>query len=105
MSTNDTLLILANGRAKNREILPGNFRIQKFCALLDSLLLALAKKTVADGEGVTKVVQVVVEGARTSRRRKKSSGGGQLPLVKTAFFGEDANWGRIYAPPGIREPP
>ncbi len=106
MSTNDTLLILANGRAKNREILPGTSGFKKFCALLDSLLLALAKKTVADGEGVTKVVQVVVEGARTSSEAEKVVRAvANSPLVKTAFFGEDANWGRILCAAGYSGAP
>ena len=101
MSTNDTLLILANGRAKNREILPGTFGFKKFSSLLDGLLLALAKKTVADGEGVTKVVQIVVEGARTASEAEKAIRAvANSPLVKTAFFGEDANWGRILCAAG-----
>lgn len=106
MSTNDTLLILANGRAKNREILPGTSGFKKFSVLLDGLLLALAKKTVADGEGVTKVVQVGVEGARTaSEAEKVVRAVANSPLVKTAFFGEDANWGRILCAAGYSGAP
>jgi glutamate N-acetyltransferase/amino-acid N-acetyltransferase len=101
MSTNDTLLVLANGRAKNREVLPGTPGFRKFSSLLDGLLLALAKKTVSDGEGVTKVVRVVVEGARTAWEAEKVIRAvANSPLVKTAFFGEDANWGRILCAAG-----
>jgi glutamate N-acetyltransferase/amino-acid N-acetyltransferase len=101
MSTNDTLLVLANGRAKNREILPGTSGFKKFSVLLGGLLLALAKKTVSDGEGVTKVVQIVVEGARAaSEAEKVVRAVANSPLVKTAFFGEDANWGRILCAAG-----
>jgi len=61
----------------------------------------LAKKTVADGEGVTKVVQIVVEGARTASEAEKAIRAvANSPLVKTAFFGEDANWGRILCAAG-----
>ena len=106
MSTNDTLLVLANGRANNREILPGTSGFEKFSVLLGGLLLALAKKTVSDGEGVTKVVQIVVEGARTaSEAEKVARAVANSPLVKTAFFGEDANWGRILCAAGYSGAP
>ena len=101
MSTNDTLLILANGQAGNRRILPATPGFKRFSALLRELLLALAKKTVADGEGVTKVVRILVERARTaSEAEKVARAVANSPLVKTAFFGEDANWGRILCAAG-----
>ena len=101
MSTNDTLLILANGQAGNRRILPATPGFKRFSALLRELLLGLAKKTVADGEGVTKVVRVLVERARTaSEAEKVARAVANSPLVKTAFFGEDANWGRILCAAG-----
>ncbi len=106
MSTNDTLLVLANGRAKNRRILPGTPGFKKFSALLSSVLLSLARKTVADGEGVTKVVRIVVEGARTGVEAEKVVRAvANSPLVKTAFFGEDANWGRILCAVGYSGAP
>ncbi|NWF55718.1 MAG: bifunctional glutamate N-acetyltransferase/amino-acid acetyltransferase ArgJ [Syntrophaceae bacterium] len=106
MSTNDTLLVLANGRAKNRRILPGTPGFKKFSALLSGVLLSLARKTVADGEGVTKVVRIVVEGARTGTDAEKVVRAvANSPLVKTAFFGEDANWGRILCAVGYSGAP
>ncbi len=101
MSTNDTLLILASGQAKNRRILPATPGFKRFSALLRHLLLTLAKKIVADGEGVTKVVRILVERARTaSEAEKVARAVANSPLVKTAFFGEDANWGRILCAAG-----
>jgi glutamate N-acetyltransferase/amino-acid N-acetyltransferase len=106
MSTNDTLLILANGKAGNGRVLPGRPGFKTFSILLRDLLLALAKKTVADGEGVTKVVRVLVERARTaSEAEKVSRAVANSPLVKTAFFGEDANWGRILCAAGYSGAP
>ena len=105
-STNDTLLILANGRAGNGRIQPATPGFRKFSALLHDLLLALAKKTVADGEGVTKVVRILVERARTaSEAEKVARAVANSPLVKTAFFGEDANWGRILCAAGYSGAP
>jgi glutamate N-acetyltransferase/amino-acid N-acetyltransferase len=106
MSTNDTLLILANGRAGNRRILPATPGFRKFSALLGGLLLALAKKTVADGEGATKMVRILVQRARTaSEAEKVARAVANSPLVKTAFFGEDANWGRILCAAGYSGAP
>jgi glutamate N-acetyltransferase / amino-acid N-acetyltransferase len=106
MSTNDTLLILANGRAGNSRILPGTSGFKKFSALLRDLLLTLAKKTVSDGEGATKVVRILVERARTAPEAEKVARAvANSPLVKTAFFGEDANWGRILCAAGYSGAP
>jgi glutamate N-acetyltransferase/amino-acid N-acetyltransferase len=101
MSTNDTLLVLANGKAENREITPGTPGLKRFSLLLQNLLLSLAKKTVKDGEGATKMVKIQVEKARTlSEAEKVARAVANSPLVKTAFFGEDANWGRILCAAG-----
>ncbi len=106
MSTNDTLLILANGKAGNGRVLPGTRGFKTFSILLQDLLLTLAKKTVADGEGVTKVVRILVERARTaSEAEKVARAVANSPLVKTAFFGEDANWGRILCAAGYSGAP
>ena len=106
MSTNDTLLILANGRAGNTPVLPRTAGFKKFSALLRELLLSLARKTVADGEGATKAVRIVVEGARAaSEAEKVARAVANSPLVKTAFFGEDANWGRILCASGYSGAP
>lgn len=101
MSTNDTLLILANGEAKNKEIFPGTAGYRKFSLLLRELLFSLAQKIVRDGEGATKLVAIVVEKARTAFEAERVARAvATSPLVKTAFFGEDANWGRILCAAG-----
>jgi glutamate N-acetyltransferase/amino-acid N-acetyltransferase len=67
-----------------------------FQKVLDEILLALAKQLVRDGEGITKLVEIVVRGALSdSDASKVADTVAHSPLVKTAFFGEDANWGRI----------
>jgi len=96
-STNDTVLILANGRAENElidEVHSDNFlRLQ---GALDDLLLDLALQMVADGEGATKLVTIQVRGARSYAQAEQAARTvANSSLVKTAFFGEDANWGRI----------
>ena len=106
MSTNDTVLVLANGKAGNREITPATPGFKKFSLLLSDLLFSLAKMTVQDGEGVTKVVKIVVERARTlAEAEKVARAVANSPLVKTAFFGEDANWGRILCAAGYSGAP
>lgn len=98
-STNDTALILANG-------LSGIFienSVQKaaFQRVLDDVLLYLAKLMVKDGEGATKLVEIRVNGALSDTDAYTVAGAiANSPLVKTAFFGEDANWGRILAAAG-----
>ena len=97
-STNDTVLCLANGLAGNATLREGSAAFAAFRALLDRVCLDLAMKMVHDGEGVTKVVELVVTGARTPADAKRVARTvGTSLLVKTAFFGEDANWGRIVA--------
>jgi glutamate N-acetyltransferase/amino-acid N-acetyltransferase len=101
MSTNDTLLALAGGKAGNREITPLSSSFRDFSFLLSDLLFNLARKVAADGEGATKLVKIVVEKARTSAEAEKVARAvANSPLVKTAFFGEDANWGRILCAAG-----
>jgi glutamate N-acetyltransferase / amino-acid N-acetyltransferase len=97
-STNDTVLCLANGRAGNPVLRKGSAALAALQHLLNRVCLELAMKMLRDGEGVTKVVELVVTGARTPADAKQvvKTIGTSL-LVKTAFFGEDANWGRIIA--------
>jgi glutamate N-acetyltransferase/amino-acid N-acetyltransferase len=105
-STNDTLLILANGQAGNREIMVGTPGYKKFSALLHDLLFTLAKMIARDGEGATKLVEIAVERARTaSEAERVARAVANSPLVKTAFFGEDANWGRILCAAGYSGAP
>jgi glutamate N-acetyltransferase/amino-acid N-acetyltransferase len=93
-STNDTILIMANGLSDAVIQKPTHKTI--FQKVLDNIFLDLAKQLVRDGEGVTKLVEVIVRGATSDTdARKVANTVAHSPLVKTAFFGEDANWGRI----------
>ena len=98
-STNDTVLCLANGLAGNSPTLRnGSPALAAFQRVLDRVCLDLAMKIIRDGEGVTKVVKLAVTGARTPADAKRIANTiGTSLLVKTALFGEDANWGRIAA--------
>jgi glutamate N-acetyltransferase / amino-acid N-acetyltransferase len=101
MSTNDTALIIANGAAGNPVIKAGTPESSEFLAQLCDLTLALAKGIVKDGEGATKFVAVRVRGAVSHADAKKAAlAVANSLLVKTAFFGQDANWGRIIAAVG-----
>jgi glutamate N-acetyltransferase/amino-acid N-acetyltransferase len=72
-----------------------------FQNILDDILIYLAKQIVKDGEGATKLVEIIVKGARTDKDAKKIADTvANSNLVKTALFGEDANWGRILAAAG-----
>jgi glutamate N-acetyltransferase/amino-acid N-acetyltransferase len=95
-STNDTLSILANGLAGNKLIASKNSDYRIFLEALDALNTAMAKKIAADGEGAEHLIECTVNGAKndvTSRNLAKSVISSSL--VKAAFFGKDANWGRI----------
>jgi glutamate N-acetyltransferase/amino-acid N-acetyltransferase len=93
-STNDSVLMLANG--KSGAVIDTAERQQVFQGLLDDLLVELAGRLVKDGEGVTKLVEIRVRGAASdSDAARIVEAVAHSPLVKTAFFGEDANWGRI----------
>ncbi len=95
-STNDTVLCLANGLAKNATIQAGTKHYRQFEQLLTEASQALALAICRDGEGVTKVVKIAVEGAQTlAAARRVASTVATSNLVKTALFGEDANWGRV----------
>ncbi len=101
MSTNDTCLILSNGKAGNSAIVPGSPEAEIFESLLNDVLLSLAKLIVKDGEGATKFVEIKVTGAKDNAdARKVAQAVANSCLVKTAFFGQDANWGRIFAATG-----
>ena len=98
-STNDMAIVMANGmsgvkiRAAERQVL--------FQTALDKVLGELAKALVRDGEGATKLVEIVVcRAATTSEAHQVANTVATSPLVKTALFGEDANWGRILAAAG-----
>ena len=95
-STNDSLLVLANGLAGNKEITEKNTDYNNFCEALNIVTTDLAKKMAADGEGATKLFEVQVIGANTEEEAV-TLGKSIITssLVKTAVFGNDANWGRI----------
>ena len=100
-STNDTSLILANGAAGNPPLDDASTDGAQFVALLNEVLLSLAKQIVRDGEGATKFVEIRVQGAGSPADAKKAAMAiANSCLVKTAFFGQDANWGRIVAAVG-----
>ena len=100
-STNDTVLCLANGRAGNPAIQTGTPQWDTFSALLHEACLSLALQICRDGEGATKIVEIIVRGTRSNREAKKIAQTiATSPLVKTAVFGEDPNWGRIVAAAG-----
>lgn len=95
-STNDTVLCLANGMARNRKIREGTRDFGRFTQLLASASQELALAICRDGEGVTKIVKIVVKEAQTVKAAKQVAASiATSNLVKTALFGEDANWGRV----------
>jgi glutamate N-acetyltransferase/amino-acid N-acetyltransferase len=98
-STNDTTLILANGQSNvsmNTMDQAGDFQ-----RLLEQILNSLAKSLVKDGEGVTKCVDIIVKGAMSDQDAQAIAHTiSTSPLVKTALFGQDANWGRLIAAAG-----
>lgn len=100
-STNDMALILANGEAGNQEIAAGSASADAFSKALREILLDLAKMIVRDGEGATKLVRIQIDGAANNDDAMLAARSvATSALVKTAFFGEDANWGRIIAAVG-----
>ena len=96
MSTNDTVLVLANGLAGNKKFTVHSSEFKVFAAALNHVCLELAKKIVRDGEGVHRVVTVKVNGAKTIQDADAAARAvANSPLVKTSWHGGDPNWGRI----------
>jgi glutamate N-acetyltransferase/amino-acid N-acetyltransferase len=94
MSTNDTLLLLASGAARNRPL--AGRELGAFAQGVEGVAAALAEELVRDGEGATKLVTIEVRGARNPREAERVAREiANSPLVKTAFFGCDPNFGRI----------
>ena len=100
-STNDTVVVMANGLAENEPMSPDSPLANAFQQALDKVCIYLAKCIARDGEGATRLIEVTVNGApsvaeaRLAARTVVSS-----PLVKTAVHGSDPNWGRILAAVG-----
>ena len=96
MSTNDMVIVLANGEANNAKITEENADYQIFFEKLTMLCTELAKQIAADGEGASKFLTINVKGAKSFADAKTVGMAiANSPLVKTAFFGEDPNWGRV----------
>ena len=96
MSTNDMVIVLANGAAGNAKITEENEDYKLFKSTLQNICQELSKKIAADGEGATKFLTISVTGARNFAEAKTlGMSVAKSPLVKTAFFGEDPNWGRV----------
>ncbi|MCB1063598.1 MAG: bifunctional glutamate N-acetyltransferase/amino-acid acetyltransferase ArgJ [Verrucomicrobiae bacterium] len=96
MSTNDTVLVMANHQAGNRSITKGGPGSRLFREALTELMVRMAKKIVADGERVTKLVEVVVKGAYTDADAEKVARAvANSQLVKCSWNGNDPNWGRV----------
>jgi glutamate N-acetyltransferase/amino-acid N-acetyltransferase len=95
-STNDTVLLLANGKADHPSIHRMDRDGEVFQSMLSEVCQNLTKSLVKDGEGATKFIEIEVRGTRNLDDAKRAAYAvAHSPLVKTAFFGEDANWGRI----------
>jgi len=98
MSTNDTVLCMANGMAGNSVIMEDSVVFKAFTGALREVAHKLSRMIVADGEGATKLVEIEVRNAKTEGDAKRAAFAvGNSLLVKTALYGNDANWGRIMA--------
>ena len=96
MSTNDMVTVLANGAAGNAKITEKNADYEIFYRTLKEICTGLSERIAADGEGATKFLTVHVTGAESFDAAKQVAMSiAKSPLVKTAFFGEDPNWGRV----------
>lgn len=96
MSTNDMAVVLANGAAGNQLITAENEDYSVFCTKLSELCQSLSQEIAADGEGATKFITIQVKNAPSFEDAKTvAMSVAKSPLVKTAFFGEDPNWGRV----------
>ena len=101
-STNDTLLIMANGMAENQLIKAGSSQVNLFQQALDEVCIYLARAIVSDGEGATRIITVNINGASTEKdARIAAKAVVNSNLVKTAIHGADPNWGRIISAVGI----
>jgi len=100
-STNDSLVVLANGLAGHRAIEREDENFLIFRDALEKVCTALARMIARDGEGATKLIEVEVRNAPTfADAREVAMAVANSNLVKTAVFGEDANWGRIICAAG-----
>jgi glutamate N-acetyltransferase/amino-acid N-acetyltransferase len=99
MSTNDTVLVLASGASRIEVV--GQSQLERFTGCLAAVCISLAQAIVRDAEGATKFITLQITGARSvADARQIGNAIATSPLVKTAFYGGDANWGRILAAAG-----
>ena len=95
-STNDTVIVMANGMAGNRKIASGGPQHDAFCQALEYVMRRMARMIVSDGERVTKFVEIAVRGAATYMdARKVAETVANSLLVKCSWNGSDPNWGRV----------
>ena len=100
-STNDSVFLLASGKAGNAEIARGGADFDAFVEALTAVCVSLARQMAKDGEGATKFVTVTVKGAKTARDAERAARAvAKSPLSKTSWFGRDPNWGRVLAAVG-----
>ena len=100
-STNDTVIVLANGAAGNPRIERRDRDWEEVADALEFVSVSLAKQIAKDGEGATKMIEITVRGAKSFQdARQIARTVANSPLVKTAMFGCDANWGRVLAAAG-----
>ncbi|MDR3295308.1 MAG: bifunctional glutamate N-acetyltransferase/amino-acid acetyltransferase ArgJ [Clostridiales Family XIII bacterium] len=103
-STNDTVAVLANGLAGNKAIAEDGEDFRKFCQALRTVSTQICRGIAKDGEGASKLIECIVSGASDKNAaRKVSKSVIRSELVKTAMFGEDANWGRVLCAVGYAE--
>jgi glutamate N-acetyltransferase/amino-acid N-acetyltransferase len=98
MSTNDTVLIMANGMIGNDELSERSEAYAAFKKSLDEITYGLSRLIALDGEGATKLVEIDLKGAKSEADAEKAAFAvANSNLVKTAIYGNDSNWGRIMA--------
>ncbi|MEM9399186.1 MAG: bifunctional glutamate N-acetyltransferase/amino-acid acetyltransferase ArgJ [Verrucomicrobiota bacterium] len=97
-STNDSIIVLANGLTENNKLRKGHAQVGRFQEALTYVMQKLARLIVADGEGITKVVEIQIQGAASTADAKKHAEAiACSALVKCSWAGGDPNWGRIMA--------
>jgi len=100
-STNDSVFLLASGKAGNTPVTVAGPDFDSFCKALEQLCVSLVRQMAADGEGATKFVTVTVRGAKTEKDAARAARAiAKSPLAKTSWFGKDPNWGRVLAAVG-----
>jgi len=100
-STNDSVFLLASGKAGNQTIKQSNNDFRLFVEALTAVCVSLARQMATDGEGATKFVTVTVRGAKSEKDAARAARAvAKSPLAKTSWFGRDPNWGRVLAAVG-----